>query len=41
MADHVGACAAVLTPLYELIKAHVFAAARIQGKVARTYQAKV
>jgi transposase len=22
MADHVGACAAVLTPLYELIKAH-------------------
>src|SRR5262249_38467970 len=31
MADHVGACAAVLTPLYELIKAHVFAAERIQG----------
>jgi transposase len=31
MADHVGACAAVLTPLYELIKAHVFAAARIHG----------
>ena len=26
MADHVGACAAVLMPLYELIKAHVFAA---------------
>jgi hypothetical protein len=31
MADHVGACAARLTPLYELIKAHVFAAARIHG----------
>jgi transposase len=31
MADHVGACAAVLRPLYELIKAHVFAAARIHG----------
>jgi transposase len=31
MADHVGACAAVLTPLYELIKAHVFAAERIHG----------
>src|ERR1044072_1740871 len=31
MADHVGACAAVLTPLHELIKAHVFAAARIHG----------
>ncbi len=31
MADHVGACAAVLTPLYELIKAHVFAAERIYG----------
>jgi transposase len=31
MADHMGACAAVLTPLYELIKAHVFAAARIHG----------
>jgi transposase len=30
MAD-VGACAAVLTPLYELIKAHVFAAERIHG----------
>jgi transposase len=26
MADHVGACAAALMPLYELIKAHVFAA---------------
>jgi hypothetical protein len=32
MADHVGACAAVLRPLYELIKAHVFAAARIHGE---------
>src|SRR5436305_9709701 len=31
MADHVGACAAVLMPLHELIKAHVFAAARIHG----------
>jgi transposase len=31
MADHVGACAATLKPLYELIKAHVFAAARIHG----------
>jgi transposase len=31
MADHVGACAAVLLPLYELIKAHVFAAERIHG----------
>jgi len=31
MADHVGACAAVLTPLYQLIKAHVFAAGRIHG----------
>jgi transposase len=31
MADHVGACAAVLMPLYELIKGHVFAAERIHG----------
>jgi transposase len=31
MADHVGACAATLTPLYELIKAHVLAAERIHG----------
>jgi len=31
MADHVGACAAALSPLAELIKAHVFAAARIHG----------
>jgi transposase len=31
MADHVGACTAALMPLYELIKAHVFAAARIHG----------
>ena len=31
MADHVGACAATLTPLAELIKAHVFAAARLHG----------
>jgi transposase len=31
MADHVGACAATLTPLYELIKAHVFVAERIHG----------
>jgi transposase len=31
MADHVGACAAVLLPLYELIKAHVLAAERIHG----------
>jgi hypothetical protein len=31
MADHVGACAATLMPLYELIKARVFAAERIHG----------
>jgi transposase len=31
MADHVGACAASLMPLYQLIKAHVFAAERIHG----------
>jgi transposase len=31
MADHVGACAAVLMPIYELIKAHVFAAERLHG----------
>jgi transposase len=31
MADHVGACAAVLMPLYELIKVHVFAAERVHG----------
>jgi transposase len=31
MADHVGACAAVLRPVYELIKAHVLAAERIHG----------
>jgi transposase len=31
MADHVGACAAAVTPLYELIKSHVFAGARIHG----------
>jgi len=31
MADHVGACAATLLPLHELIKAHVFAAERIHG----------
>jgi len=31
MADHVGACASALMPLYELIKAHVFAAERIHG----------
>jgi transposase len=31
MADHVGACAAALLPLYELIKAHVLAAERIHG----------
>lgn len=31
MADHVGACAATLMPLYELIKAHVRAAERIHG----------
>src|SRR5829696_6226180 len=31
MADHVGACAATLMPLYALIKAHVFAAQRIHG----------
>jgi transposase len=31
MADHVGACTAALTPLDELIKAHVFAAERIHG----------
>ena len=31
MADHVGASTATLKPLYELIKAHVFAAKRIHG----------
>jgi transposase len=31
LADHVGACTAVLMPLYELIRAHVFAAERIHG----------
>jgi transposase len=31
MADHVGACAAELMPIYELIKAYVFAAERIHG----------
>jgi transposase len=31
MADHVGACAATLRPLHELIRAHVFAAERIHG----------
>ena len=31
MADHVGACAAVLTPIYELIRAHVLAAERVHG----------
>jgi transposase len=31
MADHVGACTAALLPLYELVKAHVFAAERIHG----------
>jgi transposase len=31
MADHVGACTATLMPLYELIKAHVFAAERVHG----------
>jgi transposase len=31
MADHVGACAGTLRPLYELIKAHVFAAERVHG----------
>src|SRR5262249_47548286 len=31
MANHVGACTAALSPLYELIKAHVFAAERIHG----------
>src|SRR5436190_820103 len=31
MADHVGASTAVLMPLYELIKAHVFRAERIHG----------
>jgi transposase len=31
MADHVGACAAALMPLHELVKAHVFTAERIHG----------
>jgi transposase len=31
MADHVGACAAALLPLAELIKAYVFAAQRLHG----------
>lgn len=31
LADHVGACAAVLTPLADLIKAHVLAGERLHG----------
>ncbi len=31
LADQVGTCALVLRPLYELIRAHVFAAARVHG----------
>jgi len=31
MADHVGACAAVLTPLYEMIRTHVFSAERVHA----------
>jgi transposase len=31
LADHVGACAAVLQPLVDLIRAHVFAGERIYG----------
>ena len=31
LADQVGACAVVLTPLHELIEAHVLAAKRLQG----------
>ncbi len=31
LADQVGACTMVLTPLYEAMRAHVFAAARIHG----------
>jgi transposase len=31
MADHVGACTAVLSPLHELIRRHVFAAERVHG----------
>jgi transposase len=31
MADHVGACAAELMPVYELIRTHVFEAERIHG----------
>jgi len=31
LADHVGACAAVLKPLVDLIRAHVFAGERIHG----------
>jgi transposase len=31
MADHVGACAAALMPLYELTRAHVFSGERVHG----------
>jgi transposase len=31
LADHVGACAVVLKPLYDLIQEHVFAAERLHG----------
>jgi len=31
LADQVGGCAALLRPLYELIRAHVFAGARVHG----------
>jgi transposase len=31
LADHVGACAAALSPLHALIEAHVLAAVRLHG----------
>jgi transposase len=31
LADHVGGCAAVVRPLYDLIRAHVFAGSRVHG----------
>ena len=31
LADHVGACTAILSPLYELIRRHVFGAERVHG----------
>jgi transposase len=31
LADQVGGCAAILRPLYDLVRAHIFAGARVHG----------